>query len=153
MSGGELSRNASLVDAAQGDEAEPLFVQEQVDESLDLFGAHAVDLPEHLVHRVKGPEAQLLPGEPVHPGRRGFEREHEVALEVVLRAAELICRHAVLLEGADFAEEGFQDLADVAALGSGVEIDEAAVAELLGARMNGVDEPLPLPHLLEEPGG
>src|SRR5712692_441456 len=153
MLGRHFSGEISLVHGTEGDQGHVLLVEHTVDQRLDRFGAHAVDLPEHGVYGVEGAEAQLLAGQAVHPRGRRFEGEQEVAFQMVLGAAQLFGGDAVLLQRPHFADEGLEDLAEIGGVRARVEVEDTRVPVLLGARVDGVDQTLTLPHLLEEARG
>ena len=123
-----------------------------MDESLDLLEPDGVDGGEHLVHRQEGAEAELLLRQAVHAARGRLQRQDEVALEVILGAAELLGRDPVLLDRAQLLHERLEHLAEVGRVGARVDVEDSGVVERLRPGVHGVDEGLALAHLLEQPG-
>src|SRR5262249_46853602 len=95
---GELAREVPTVDGAEREQREVRLIQDASGERVHLRELDTVDGGEHLVERDELAEAQLLLRHAIHARRGRLEREHEAALEVLLRATELIGLDAVLLE-------------------------------------------------------
>src|SRR5205809_3621328 len=72
---------------------------------------------------------------------------------MVLGPPELLLRHPDLLQVADLLEDRLQDLRKVQRVARGVDVERPRVDVRLDARVDRVDEPLALPHFLEEARG
>src|SRR5207253_11441503 len=86
----QLAGELAAVERAQLGQREAILVEQVGDERLDLLVADAVDGGQHRVHREERPVVHLVLGQPVHPARRRLEREHQAALEMILRAPKLL---------------------------------------------------------------
>src|SRR4029077_14109484 len=110
--GGELAWQIASLDRPEGAEREVVFVEDPMEHRLDLIGPHAVDRGEHRVDREERAEAHLLPREAIHPGGGRLEGQHQVALQMVLRPAQLVRADAVLLQEAQLLHERLHDFAE-----------------------------------------
>ncbi len=143
----------TTVQRSQRQERQLLLVQQAVDQRLHLVFPDDVDGRQHLVEGEERAEVELLLGQPAHPARGGLQREHQVPLQVILGPPELGGPDAVLLEVAELLQGQLQDFGEVRRVRRGVDVEEPGVVVGLGPRVDRVDQPLALPHLLEEARG
>ena len=129
-----------------------LLVQHAVEQGFHVFGADRVEGGEHLVEGEEGPEAHLLLRQAIHAAGGRLQRQHEVALEVVLGPPELLGADAVLLERADLLQHRLEHLAEIRRLGARVHVEDAGVPVPLRAGVHGVHQRQPLAHFLEQAG-
>src|SRR2546422_865793 len=149
----QLAREVAAIEGPERGQDEAVLVEELGDERLHLLVADGVDRREHGVDREERAQVHLVLGEPIHPARRRLERQHQAALQMILGASELLLRHAALLYLTELLEDRLEDLGEVRRVARGIDVERPRVDVRLDARMDRVDEPLALPHLLEEARG
>src|SRR5918999_541337 len=87
----------------------------------------------------------------VHPRRGALEGEKRRALELLLRAVQLLLADPLLLNLMQLLCDNLHCLFDVAGCGPDVGLDRTGVRVALVVGVHRVGEPAFLPHLLEEP--
>src|SRR6058998_1668151 len=149
----QFAREVAAIEGSERGQDEAVLVEEVGDERLHLLVADGVDRREHGVDREERAQVHLVLGEPIHPARRRLERQHQAALQMILGASELLLRHAALLYLTELLEDRLENLGEVRRVARGIDVERPRVDVRLDARMDRVDEPLALPHLLEEARG
>jgi len=122
-------------------------------EAAKLLTRDGFDASQDFIEREEAAEIQLLAGQVGHAGTGGFEREHERALEMVLRAAQLFFGDESFLESAKFLNGEIEDLADGFFGRARVDGHHAGIG--IGSELaeNGVGKALLFADVLEEAGG
>src|SRR5467141_1967404 len=122
-------------------------------EGLEFCAGDRFDPGEDFVERIEAAEIQLLAGEIGHAGAGGLEREHQRALEVILRAAKLFFRDRRFLQGAKFLNGEIDDLANCFRSGAGVNGHHSGVGIRRQLAENRVREALFFANVLEKTRG
>src|SRR6266581_9504638 len=77
------------VEGAKDGDGDLFGLEIPLGKGLEFFPRDGFDGSENFVERIEAPEVQLLASKIGHARAGGLEREHERALEVILRAAKL----------------------------------------------------------------
>ena len=86
-------------------------------------------------------------------GLGGLQPHEHVGLGLLPGPVQLLLGDAVVAEVPDDGEDGVQGLALGLAAQGGVDAEVAGIVVAGAVGVDGVAQPLPLPHLLEQPGG
>src|SRR5260370_36730888 len=97
MSFGRLTGQAravegEAVEGAEDGDGDLAGLEIALSEGLEFFVSDGFYGSKDLVQRIESAKVQLLAGQIGHAGAGGFEREHQRALEVILRTAKLFFR-------------------------------------------------------------
>src|SRR2546430_2597406 len=121
-------------------------------EGLQFFAGDGFDGGKDFIEREETAEVQLLTREIGHAGAGGLEGEHERALEMVFRAAQLFFSDERFLQRAKFLNGEVNDLADGVRGGAGVDGHHAGVGIRSEFTENGVGEAALFANVLEKTG-
>ena len=128
------------VEAAEKGEGDSVRMKEVGGHLHDLFFSDGFDAVEDFVEAEEALEVHLLAGEVGHAGHGAFEGEQEIALELILGAAELAWLERLGLEAAEFLHDEVDDLEGAVGGSSGVDAEGACVAIGSEVAVDGVDE-------------
>ena len=140
------------VEAAEQGEGDAVGVEEVRGHGHDFFFGDGFDAVDNLVELEEALEVHLLASEVGHARHGAFEREQEIAFELILGAAELAGLERLSFETAEFLHDEFDDLDGAVRGSSGVDAERAGVAIGSEIGVNGVDEAAFFAHGLEEAG-
>ena len=117
---------------------------------LQVFEGDGFDAFDEFIEAIEMVVVHFLAGQVRHAGGRGFEREHEAALELVLGAAQLFLGDGRGLQVAEFLDDALDNLDRRLARGARVYAQGAGVAIRIQVAIDGVGEPLALADVLEQ---
>src|SRR6267378_5294714 len=92
LAGQARAVEGEAVEGAEDGDGDLAGLEIALGEGLEFFVVDGFDAGEDFVERIEAAEIQLLAGEIGHAGTGGLEREHQRALEMILRAAKLFFR-------------------------------------------------------------
>src|SRR2546426_1916687 len=119
-------------------------------EGLELLAGDGFDSGEDFVEREEAAKIKLLAREIGHARTGGLEGEHERALEMVFRAAQLFFGDERFLQRAKFLNGEVDDLADGVRGGAGVNGHHAGIGVRGKLAENGVGQAALFTNVLEE---
>ena len=139
-------------EAAEQGDGDAVGLEEVPGLGHDLFLGDAFDAVEDLGDGEEALEVHLLAGEVGHAGHGAFEREEQIALELILGAAELAGLERLGFEAAKLLHDEVDDLKGAIRGGAGVDAEGAGVAVGVEVAVDGVDEAAFFADGLEEAG-
>src|SRR5258708_24318020 len=110
LAGEAVAGEGEAVQIAEDGDGDPVGEEEFAGNGLQPLAGDLFDRNEELVERVEASEIHFLAGEIGHPRAGGFERKHQRAFEMVLRAAKLLFGDGGFLEAAEFRGDHIHDL-------------------------------------------
>src|SRR3954449_13162030 len=131
--------------------AELLRREQVAGEHGDVVERDGVDALDHLVYAHQRHVGEDGRAEAVHPRRRRLERQHDPALDVLLRAGELVGARRVLAHALELVGDDRHRPHDVVRPRAQVQADLARAGVHRLERVDVVGESAPLTHLLEQP--
>src|SRR4051812_19203594 len=131
--------------------AELLRREQVAGEHGDVVERDGVDALDHLVYAHQRHVGEDGRAEAVHPRRRRLERQHDPALDVLLRAGELVGARRVLAHALELVGDDRHRPHDVVRPRAQVQADLARAGVHRLERVDVVGEPAPLADLLEQP--
>ncbi len=115
-----------------------------------IVGGHGVDLADRLAGRDHAVEHLELPRQLLAAAAGALERHQQRRLHLGAGAGQLGFRHA-LLHLAQLLQRDRHQLRRLALAGAGVDAEQARIHVRRGERVDRIDQPALLPHLLEQP--
>jgi hypothetical protein len=147
-----LAAQVQSIKAAEHRESHTFGLEEMAGHGHHLVFRDGFDALDDFVEVEEALEVHLLAREVRHARHGAFEREQEIALELVLGAAEFARLERLALEAAEFLHDEVDDLDGAIGRGSGVDAEGAGVAVGREVGVDGVDEATLFADGLEEAG-
>src|SRR6202158_4038332 len=141
------------VEGAEDGDGDLASLEIALGEGLEFFASDGFDPGEDFVERIEAAEIKFLAGEIGHAGAGGLEREHQRALEVILRAAKFFFRDRRFLQSAKFLNGEIDDLANRFRSGAGVDGHHSGVGIGRQHAEDSVRKALLFANVLEEARG
>ena len=119
--------------------------------ALDVGGRHALHARQRFVEAEVAVEVDFLPRQVRHPAGGVLEAQHQAALEVILRALELVVGHRRALQAAQLLDAEVNHFLDRIGRAAGIDRDVAGVAIRAHAAEDRIGQPALLAHVLKQP--